>query len=132
MAHLTAEKERPYMLAAQTKLNQPFTYVDGEASDDVAKEANKENYQPHLAAAEIGELSVLKTSTITPLIYPDGRMARKDAAAYLGYKPGTLAMLATEGKGPKRVKLGGRVFYFKHDLDAWVHAHYVSGGGNAK
>jgi hypothetical protein len=53
-------------------------------------------------------------------ILPDGRMARGDAALYLGRQPKTLAMWALQGKGPRSLKVGGRVFYFKEDLDAFV------------
>jgi len=53
-------------------------------------------------------------------ILPDGRMARGDAARYLGHQPKTLAMWALQGKGPRSLKVGGRVFYFKHDLDAFI------------
>jgi hypothetical protein len=47
-------------------------------------------------------------------------MARGDAALYLGHQPKTLAMWALQGKGPRSLKVGGRVFYFKEDLDAFV------------
>jgi hypothetical protein len=47
-------------------------------------------------------------------------MARGDAALYLGHQPKTLAMWALQGKGPRSFKIGGRVFYFKEDLDAFV------------
>jgi hypothetical protein len=53
-------------------------------------------------------------------VLPDGRMARDDAARYLGHKPKTLAMWAFQGKGPRFVRVGGRVFYFKEDLDAFI------------
>ena len=53
-------------------------------------------------------------------VLPDGRMAREDAALYLGLKPKTLAMWALHGKGPIGVKVGGRRFYFKADLDAFI------------
>ena len=53
-------------------------------------------------------------------ILPDGRMARADAALYLGHQPKTLAMWALQGKGPRSLKVGGRVFYFKEDLDAFI------------
>jgi hypothetical protein len=53
-------------------------------------------------------------------ILPDGRMARGDAALYLGHQPKTLAMWALQRKGPRFVKVGGRVFYFKDDLDAFI------------
>lgn len=54
-------------------------------------------------------------------VYPDGRMDRKNAARYLGLSVKTLAMHASRGTGPKYVKLG-RVFYFRHELDAWIKA----------
>ena len=53
-------------------------------------------------------------------VLPDGRMTREDAARYLGLKPKTLAMWELNGKGPKSVKVGGRRFYFKDVLDAFV------------
>jgi len=53
-------------------------------------------------------------------ILPDGRLARGDAARYLGHQPKTLAMWALQGKGPRSVKVGGRVFYFKEDLDVFI------------
>ncbi len=53
-------------------------------------------------------------------ILPGGRMARKDAAKYLGRAEKTLAMWAMEGKGPPSVLVGGRRFYFKNALDAFI------------
>ncbi len=53
-------------------------------------------------------------------VLPDGRMTREDAARYLGLKPKTLAMWAMENKGPKSVRVGGRCFYYQHQLDAFV------------
>ena len=56
-------------------------------------------------------------------VLPDGRLSRKDAARYLGRAEKTLAMWALQGKGPRQVKVGGRVFYYQEDLDA-----FISGG----
>ena len=53
-------------------------------------------------------------------VLPDGRLSRKDTARYLGNAEKTLAMWCLEGKGPRSVKVGGRVFYFKDDLDAFI------------
>ncbi len=53
-------------------------------------------------------------------VLPDGRMSRKDAAKYLGRADKTLAMWELEGKGPPSVLVGGRRFYFKDALDAFV------------
>ena len=54
-------------------------------------------------------------------VLPDGRMTREDAAKYLGMKPKTLAMWALQAKGPPSILVGGRRFYFKVDLDAFIH-----------
>jgi len=53
-------------------------------------------------------------------ILPDGRMTRKDAARYLGRKPKTLAMWELAGQGPRSCKVGGRRYYFKDVLDAFI------------
>ncbi len=53
-------------------------------------------------------------------VLPDGRMARKDAAKYLGRAEKTLAMWEMESKGPPSVLVGGRRFYFKDALDAFI------------
>jgi hypothetical protein len=53
-------------------------------------------------------------------VLPDGRMTREHAARYLGHQPKTLAMWALSGKGPPSVKVGGRVFDYRSDLDAFI------------
>jgi hypothetical protein len=53
-------------------------------------------------------------------MYPDGRLDRTNAARYTGFSTKTLAMHATAGTGPKFQKIGGRVFYRREDLDAWL------------
>jgi hypothetical protein len=55
-------------------------------------------------------------------VLPDGRMDRESAARYLGRRPKTLAMWATQGKGPRSIKVGGRIFYFRDDLDEFIRA----------
>jgi len=53
-------------------------------------------------------------------VQPDGRTAARDAARYLGHAPKTLAMWRLNGKGPRYVKVGGKVFYYVDDLDAFI------------
>ena len=53
-------------------------------------------------------------------VLPDGRMSRRDAATYLGLAAKTLAQWKSEARGPPSCRVGGRVFYFKDDLDAFV------------
>ncbi len=63
-------------------------------------------------------------------ILPDGRLTREDAARYLGLQPKTLAMWTMQGKGPKSVRVGGRIFYFKADLDAFIDDGRSGGAPN--
>lgn len=51
---------------------------------------------------------------------PDGRLSRRDAASYLGMSAKTLANYAYRGLGPRCGKVGGRVFYYLEDLDAYI------------
>ena len=58
-------------------------------------------------------------------VLPDGRMTRADAARYLGHATKTLAMWALDGKGPPSVKVGGRCFYYKEKLDAFIRGTLI-------
>lgn len=53
-------------------------------------------------------------------IAPDGRLSRKDAAAYLSLSPRTLANWQGRGLGPRSHRVGGRRFYYLSDLQAFV------------
>jgi hypothetical protein len=53
-------------------------------------------------------------------ILPDGRLTRADAARYIGAAEKTLAMWQLRGKGPRSFKVGGRRFYYRRDLDAFI------------
>ena len=53
-------------------------------------------------------------------VLPDGRLDRKNAAKYLGRSEKTLAMWQMNGKGPRSVLVGGRRFYYKDSLDAFI------------
>ena len=61
----------------------------------------------------------METKMVTVVILPDGRMDAKNAAKYLGLTVKTLAMMRSQGRGPRFVKRG-KVFYFKADLDEWI------------
>ena len=63
---------------------------------------------------------VIDLDAVKVRVLPDGRLSRKHAAAYLGLSDKTLAIWSTEGRGPRPVKVGGRVFYFKSELDAFI------------
>jgi hypothetical protein len=53
-------------------------------------------------------------------VLPDGRVNREQAARYLGITPKTLAHWQLAGKGPASMLVGGRRFYWKRDLDAFI------------
>ncbi len=76
--------------------------------------------QPDANEMSVTENDLASVDQVKVRILPDGRMTRKDAAAYLGRKSKTLAMWQLEGKGPQSVKVGGRRFYFKAVLDAYI------------
>lgn len=59
--------------------------------------------------------------SVSVRILPDGRMSRRDAAAYLGRAEKTLAMWQMEGK-LRGVRVGGRIFYFKDALDRFIQS----------
>jgi len=53
------------------------------------------------------------------------RMPVGQAAEYLGIAAGTLNRFRHEGRGPRFLRLGNRVFYLKDDLDAYLNARLV-------
>lgn len=71
----------------------------------------------------------INTSGVTVL--PDGRMSRKNAAAYLGLAVKTLAMHASNGTGPSFIKKG-RVWYRQAALDAWLDGGVASSTAMAR
>ena len=57
---------------------------------------------------------------VTVRVLPDGRLDRKNAAAYLGRAPKTLAQWKLQGRGPKSVTVNGREFYYLEVLEDYV------------
>jgi hypothetical protein len=53
-------------------------------------------------------------------VLPDGRMTRRHAARYIGVEDKTLANWDLMKKGPPSILVGGRRFYYKTDLDAFI------------
>ena len=53
------------------------------------------------------------------VVFPDGRLDTRNAAQFLGLSPKTLAIMRSQGSGPKFIKRG-RVFYFLEDLREWL------------
>ncbi len=65
----------------------------------------------------------IETAEIEPVrvrVLPNGNMDSNNAAKYVGRAPKTLAMWRMQGIGPKWTKNGGRVFYNKEALDAFM------------
>ena len=61
------------------------------------------------------------------VVLPDGRMDRANAAIYLDRKSATLATWASKGFGPRPIRVNGRVYYEKDDLDAFKAGASVVG-----
>jgi hypothetical protein len=59
---------------------------------------------------------------ISVAVLPDGRMDRPNTAKYLGLAEPTLAVWATKGFGPRSFRVGGRAFYWKAEVDAFIRA----------
>lgn len=52
-------------------------------------------------------------------VLPDGRVSRADAARFLGLATATMAAWSVKGLGPLPRRVGGRVFYYLCDLEAF-------------
>lgn len=53
------------------------------------------------------------------------RLRGGPAAEYLGISASTLDKMRHEGRGPRYLKLGGRVFYQVEDLDSYIQRSLV-------
>jgi predicted DNA-binding transcriptional regulator AlpA len=62
---------------------------------------------------------------------PPALWDRRRAAAEVGISPRTLEHLDREGKGPRRVKIGGAVRYDPIDVRAWIEANRLPTGEGA-
>lgn len=51
--------------------------------------------------------------------FPDGRVDTANAALYLGLSVKTLAIMRSDGTGPRFIKRG-HIFYFLDDLETWI------------
>lgn len=64
----------------------------------------------------------------TPGAWPNERLTRAEAAAYLGVAVTTLEVWATTGRyGLRFVKVGRRVYYRRSDLDRFLDSRTVGG-----
>ena len=66
------------------------------------------------------EIEPTELEPVRVRILPNGNMDSNNAAKYVGRAPKTLAMWRMQGIGPEWTKNGGRVFYNKEALDAFI------------
>jgi hypothetical protein len=106
------------------------------------KHAAPKNCQSGGRTTASGQLALLDLTSVNT--FPD-KMRRTEAADYCKAKSGvgsysTLLTLACKGGGPRYEKVGGKVFYYKSDLDDWLasrtrmidpSASSRNGGGDA-
>jgi predicted DNA-binding transcriptional regulator AlpA len=51
-------------------------------------------------------------------------MTGDETADDIGVNPKTLQRWAREGRWPKRVRIGNRVYYFRPDVQAWLQSQF--------
>ena len=74
--------------------------------------------EPH----EVYDEPVAGIEQVVVEVLPDGRMNRKSTARYIGVAEQTLAVWAVRGVGPRPIRIGGRVFYRKGEVDRFISA----------
>ncbi len=74
----------------------------------------------HLEYPDTEQPPVTTVEHVKVRVLPDGRMTRRDAARYIGVEDKTLANWDLMKKGPPSVLVGGRRFYYKDRLDAFI------------
>ena len=73
-----------------------------------------------VAAGHPVELETIEVEPVRVRVLPNGNMDSNNAAKYLGRAPKTLAMWRMQRIGPGWTKNGGRIFYNKEILDAFM------------
>jgi excisionase family DNA binding protein len=53
------------------------------------------------------------------------RLRGEQAASYLGISKSSLEKMRHEGRGPRYLKLGGKCFYRRSDLDSYIEKSVV-------
>ena len=66
------------------------------------------------------ELHETEIEPVRVRVLPGNRLDSNNAAKYVGRAPKTLSMWRINGVGPEWTKVGGRVFYTKTALDAYM------------
>ena len=73
-----------------------------------------------VVAGRTVEIEVVEIEPVRVRVLPNGDMNSNNAAKYIDRAPKTLAMWRMQGIGPAWTKNGGRVFYNKEALDAFM------------
>ncbi len=73
-----------------------------------------------VVAGRAVEIETAEIELVRVRVLPNGDMDSNNAAKYVGRAPKTLAMWRMQGVGPEWTKNGGRVFYNKEALDAFM------------
>ena len=66
------------------------------------------------------EIETIEVEPVRVRVLPNGNMDSNNAAKYINRATKTLAMWRMQGIGPEWTKCGGRVFYNKEALDAFM------------
>jgi len=53
-------------------------------------------------------------------------MTGDEFAGDIGVNPKTLQRWAREGRGPRRVRIGNRIYYFRPEAQAWLESQFTA------
>lgn len=80
----------------------------------------------------MGLNALMDTPQVTGYPLGERALSRKEAARLVGYRPKTLANLATLDQGPPVRKHNRRVLYLESELICWLRNLPVVAGGGAR
>ncbi len=81
---------------------------------------NRDMVTTEVVAGRPVEIETIEVEAVRVRVLPNGNMDSNNAAKYVNRAPKTLAMWRMQGIGPEWSKCGGRVFYNKEALDAFM------------
>ena len=81
---------------------------------------NRDMVTTEVVAGRPVEIETIEVEPVRVRVLPNGNMDSNNAAKYINRAPKTLAMWRMQGIGPEWTKCGGRVFYNKEALDAFM------------
>ena len=65
----------------------------------------------------------MHTRTVKVATHPD-LMGDEEASNEAGMTPKSMQRMAREGRGPKRVRIGGRAYYWRPQFDEWLRRKF--------